>query len=279
MWTIFVFVPLFLMALVCYVLPQSWVVVMHRWMEVWLYLWTGFNRQLIRALRISELDVRWPEDDTVSPDLWYLVICNHQTWTDILVLQTVLWGRVPQVKFFTKQELIWIPAIGLGMFALGFPYVKRATKEQIKKRPELRNADRDSIAEACERFQEHPCTVLNFLEGTRYTAAKHSRQNARFERLLNPKIGGVSYVLDNMENHLHRLLDITIAYPDGTPTFWEFLEGRCPRVVVHIDTVEVPALERDDADDSGKAVRRQMATWLEQRWQHKDALLAQLRSQ
>ncbi len=275
LWTICVFVPLFLMALICYVLPKTWVVPMHRWMEVWLYLWTGFNRLLISALGISEIDVRWPELDSVATDRWYLVICNHQTWTDILVLQTVLWGRVPQVKFFTKQELIWIPAIGLGMFALGFPYVKRATKEQIRKRPELKNADKESIETACRRFQEHPCTVLNFVEGTRFTPSKHSRQNARFEHLLNPKIGGVSTVLGNMQSHLHRLLDVTIAYPDGTPTFWEFLQGRCRRIVVQVDTLEVPALKSDE--DEGRALRRQVASLVEERWTRKDQLLGALR--
>ncbi len=272
-WAIFVFVPLFLMALVCYLLPSSWLKHMHRWMENWYWLWTGFNRLLIRYLAISDIQVNWPKDADISPENWYLVVSNHQTWTDILVLQTVLWGRVPQVKFFTKQELIWIPAIGLGMFALGFPYVKRATKEQIKRRPELKNADRQSIARACDRFKEHPSTILNFLEGTRFTPAKHDRSNARFERLLNPKIGGVSFVMSDMQSHLTSVLDITIAYPGTTPTFWEFLQGRCRTIIVQIDALPLPDLT-DEGD--GKLMRRSVAAWVEARWQAKDKLLNEL---
>ena len=52
--------------------------------------------------------------------------------------------------------------------------------------------------------------------------------------LLRPKIGGLGYVLEDMDQHLHRLLDVTIVYPEGAPNFWDFLQGKCPRVEMDI---------------------------------------------
>jgi 1-acyl-sn-glycerol-3-phosphate acyltransferase len=41
------------------------------------------------------------------------------------VLQRIFHGRIPFLKFFLKQELIWVPVIGLAWWALDFPFMKR----------------------------------------------------------------------------------------------------------------------------------------------------------
>ena len=140
--------------------------------------WTKSNRWTFKRLGLISANVTWHNREEISPDNWYLVVCNHQTWTDILLLQPSLLDDLPPLKFFTKAQLIWIPFVGLAMYALGFPYVKRVNKAQIKKYPELRHADRDNVLTACERFKNHPTSVLNFVEGTRFTEEKHDRQNA-----------------------------------------------------------------------------------------------------
>jgi 1-acyl-sn-glycerol-3-phosphate acyltransferase len=38
--------------------------------------------------------------ETLSPDQWYLVVCNHQSWVDILVLQRIFHGHIPSLSFF-----------------------------------------------------------------------------------------------------------------------------------------------------------------------------------
>ena len=58
---------------------------------------------------------------------WYLVSSNHQTWVDILVLQRIFHKRIPFLKFFLKQELIYVPVIGLAWWALDFPFMKRGS--------------------------------------------------------------------------------------------------------------------------------------------------------
>ena len=158
------------------------------------------------------------------------------------------------------------------MKVLGFPYVKRVTKAQIKANPELRNADRNNVAQACEGFKNHPTSILNFVEGTRRTAAKHQRQRSEFEHLLRPKIGGLGYVIEDMGSHLHKLLDVTIIYPDGVPTFWDFLQAKCPRIIIEVTPHDIPEnlIETEDA-----ARRTELAQWIRSLWQDKDARIGE----
>jgi 1-acyl-sn-glycerol-3-phosphate acyltransferase len=269
--TVLVCIPLFSMAVIALLIPGKPGMHFRRWMEVWLFLWTGFNHWLFRVLRTTNLRIDWPDACEVSKDQWYLVISNHQSWTDILILQSTLWNRLPPIKFFTKAQLIWVPFIGIGMYVLGFPYLQRATKERIARNPELRNADRANIRKACTRFRYYPSTLLNFVEGTRFTVEKHARQRSSYQNLLNAKVGGLSYVIAEMGGMLHRLVDITIAYPGKAPTFWEFLQGKCAHVHVRIDALEIPLNITSQPDE--REQRRLLAAWIDERWRLKDQRL------
>ena len=236
-------------------------------MDKIIWWWTGNNRRMIRWLKLIEPEVVWHEQENMSAQGWYLVISNHQSWTDIVLLQSYLYGRVPPLKFFTKEQLIWVPFVGPAMYVLGFPYVKRATKDQIKANPELRNADRNNTLAACEGFKNHPTCILNFVEGTRRTDEKFDRQNSDYRYLLRPKIGGLGYVIEGMDDYLESLLDVTIIYPDGVPTFWEFLQGRCRRVHMEIQPRTIPPAIYDAED----AMRRtELAQWIKELWMEKD---------
>jgi len=241
-------------------------------MDMIIYWWTGRNRKMIQALNLTEVNLHWHQQAEMSADNWYLVISNHQSWTDILLLQSYLYGIIPPLKFFTKEQLIWVPFIGFAMYILGFPYVKRVTKAQIKANPELRTADRDNVAQACEGFKNHPTSILNFIEGTRRTLEKHQRQGGEYKHLLRPKTGGLGYVLEDMDQHLHRLLDVTIVYPDGVPTFWEFLQGKCPRVEMDVTPHEIPA-EILAAEETAK--RQALGQWVGSIWAEKDNRIEQ----
>lgn len=239
-----------------------------RRMDKIVWWWTANNRRMLRWFNIIEVDVLWPDQQRVSADNWYLVIANHQSWTDIILLQSFLYGHLPPLKFFTKEQLIWVPFVGLAMKVLGFPYVKRATKEQIRANPELRTADRDNTLAACEGFKNHPTSILNFVEGTRRTPEKHQRQGGEFRHLLRPKVGGLGYVIEGMDDYLTHLIDVTIIYPDGVPTFWAFLQGKCRRAVMQVDMHEIPTRMRQ-AEENGR--RAELAQWIKQLWLDKDA--------
>ena len=242
-------------------------------MDKIIWWWTGGNRWLLKRLDLIESDIDWKHIDDVSLDKWYLVISNHQSWTDIILLQSYLYGKIPPLKFFTKQQLIWVPGIGLAMYVLGFPYVKRVSKAQIKANPNLRNADRDNIAEACKGFKNHPTSILNFLEGTRRTSAKQLNQSSDYKNLLKPKIGGIEYVIKDMGDYLHKLIDVTIVYPDGTPTFWQFVKGECRSVKFVVSHYNIPkeVLVENDVER-----RSSMSGWIKTIWLQKDQQISEM---
>ena len=268
--TVVICIPLFAMALVALLASQALRRRIRLGLDRCIVWWTGFNRWHIGAFNLTHIKTDWPQQDQASTQSWYLVMCNHQSWTDIIVLQTVLHGRIPPLKFFTKQELIWIPFLGIAMYLLGFPYVKRASKSAIEKNPKLRTADRDAVIRACERFREHPSSVLNFTEGTRFTPQKHAQQQSPYKNLLNPKVGGLNYVITGLEDKLHEVIDVTIRYPLGVPSFWMLMQGRCRQVEVEIEHLAVP---QNIIDPDPAAQRAKLAHWLDERWQQKDQRL------
>lgn len=228
--------------------------------------WVRCAAWSLRALnitRIHETNNDLSASRALRPDGWYLVVSNHQTWADILVLVVTLYGRIPQFKFFTKRELIWVPFIGPAMWFLEFPYVRRYSRKQLEANPALRELDRQATLDACVGFGQRPTSVLVFLEGTRFTVAKRDAQDSRYRRLLNPRTGGFSIVLENLGDRLDAVVDVTIRYPGIAPGFWDFLCGRSPDVGIDIRALPLPERDRDAAN-----------AWVNQLWAEKDARLS-----
>ena len=144
-------------------------------------VWVAINNAWIVAVRPAgtpDWDVQGL--DGLDARGWYLVSSNHQSWVDILVLQRVFHGRIPFLKFFLKRELIWVPVIGLAWWALDFPFMKRGRGAGAQR------SDLQSTRAACEKFKRIPTSVINFVEGTRFTAAKQARQASPYRYLLKP---------------------------------------------------------------------------------------------
>ena len=240
-----------------------------RWLNAIATGWVAVNNAWIRA---ANPGARWDVQgvDGLHRRGWYLVSSNHQSWVDILVLQRIFHRRVPFLKFFLKQELIWVPVIGLAWWALDFPFMKRG-KGLGSQRSDLR-----TTREACEKFKLIPTTVINFVEGTRFTAAKHAAQASPWRHLLKPKIGGLSIALAAMGEMFEAVLDVTIVYPGGRPTFWDLLCGRVDAVVVRVQQLPIPAevLGGDPVADAD--YRRRIGAWVQQQWADKDRLIDEL---
>jgi 1-acyl-sn-glycerol-3-phosphate acyltransferase len=236
--------------------------------------WIGTNNALFRAMGSLPLDMRGLEGLSVSE--WYLVVSNHQSWVDILVLQAVFNRRIPFLKFFLKQQLIWVPFLGLAWWALDFPFMRRHSPEYLEKHPEKRGEDLDVTRRACEKFRLIPTSVMNFVEGTRFTERKHAAFKSPYRRLLPPRPGGTSFVLSAMGGMLHSMLDVTIAYTGRTPTFWDLCCGRMGTVTV--DIRRRPIDERLAAGDyaGDPAFRARFKEWLAALWTEKDELLDRL---
>jgi len=169
------------------------------------------------------LRIRWDVRgvDQLDPKGQYLVCSNHQSWNDIFVLMWAFDRRAPFFKFFIKQQLIWVPFLGLAWWGLDYPFMKRYSPAKLAKHPELRGKDLETTRAACERYRNVPVTILNFLEGTRFTKAKHDRQGSPYRYLLKPKAGGMALSLSALGEKINSLLDVTIVYPDGARGFWQ----------------------------------------------------------
>ena len=207
---------------------------------------------------------------------WYLVNCNHQSWADIFVLQRSLNRRIPLLKFFLKQQLIYVPVIGLAWWALDFPFMKRHGKAQLRRNPALRRQDQETAKRACAKFSLVPTSVMNFAEGTRFSAAKHQHQRSPYQHLLKPKAGALALALSALGVRFRSLVDVTIVYPGGAPSFWQFLCGRTPKVVVRMRELPIPAdfCQGDFAADP--AFRANFQQWLGELWAEKDQQIGQL---
>lgn len=236
--------------------------------------WIAGNSGWMRLTQVLDWKVTGIAD--LSPRQWYLVVCNHQSWVDILVLQHVFNRRIPLLKFFLKKELIWVPIMGLAWWALEFPFMRRRSEAYLQQHPEERGKDAATTRAACEKYALVPTSVMNFLEGTRCTPAKQQRQQSPYRHLLKPKAGGLTLALDAMGEKFGAVLDVTIAYPDGKPNFLQFLQGRVPRVLVNVRTLPVPHLPAGDSDNPEQALRGLCQSWVNQLWCDKDALMDSL---
>lgn len=212
----------------------------------------------------------------LSQDKWYLMIPNHLSWLDIILLFDFASGKIPAPKFFLKKELIWVPFVGLGAWALDMPFMKRYSKAFIEKYPHLRGKDIETTKASCEKFRHTPTTVINFVEGSRFTTTKHKLRNSPFANLLPPKAGGVAFTLAAMGELFTNILDVTILYPNNSKhPMMDMLSGKMNKIVLHVDVLPVTEDVIGDYFNNDD-FRSRFQGWLNSIWQSKDRLIAQL---
>jgi len=237
--------------------------------------WAKATHTLIR--RISGTRVIVAQEMADDPDGRYVLIANHQSWADIMLLIAAIYPQLPFPRFFIKEPLRWLPVIGLACWALDFPFMKRHSRAALAANPQLRRDDMDTIQRVCAVFRDVPVSIVNYAEGTRSTPDKRALANSPYDTLLPPKAGGTAFAVNAMADVLDGILDVTMAYVNTPePAFWDLLCGRIPEVVVRIRYISVPPeLARGDytADD---AYRDQFKAWLGELWTEKDRAVAAL---
>jgi len=238
--------------------------------------WMAVNTLMIRRLTPTRIELH--TEANLQYEGWYLVLCNHASWVDIPVLQAVTNRRIPALKFFLKRELIFVPILGLAWWALDFPFMKRHSRAEIEKNPALRGQDLEAARRACARYLKLPVSVMNFVEGTRFTEAKRQQQGSPYDHLLKPRAGGVAAVLDAMGASLRSVLDVTVVYPgDKPPTMLDLLAGRIGKIEAHIVERPIPDLGTGDYE-SDAGYRERCQEWINGLWAQKDALIAARRA-
>ncbi|HBD18932.1 MAG TPA: acyltransferase [Arenimonas sp.] len=234
--------------------------------------WIAVNSALVDRFTRTRFEVEGLE--SLRPDGRYLVLANHRSWVDIPVLQKVFNRRIPLLRFFLKHTLIWVPVLGLCWWALDFPFMRRHTKSQLAKRPELAGKDLAATRKACERFRHIPVSVMNFVEGTRFTPAKHAGQGGAYRHLLRPKAGGAAFVLGAMGESLDAVLDVTLHYEPASPTLADLFADRVRTVRVHVQQRPIPEGFSGADYEGDREFRKRFQAWMNTLWSEKDARLA-----
>ena len=272
--TIFWCTPLFALTILKFLIPiknfRSWC---SRILTSLATNWVGTNTINQRLFSKTSLEVQGVQELSLNEK--YLVLANHQSWVDILVLQRIFHRKIPFLKFFLKKELIWFPVLGQAWWALDFPFMKRYSKQFLKKKPHLRGKDLEITRKACEKFKASPISIMNFVEGTRFTTQKHKIQQSPYRSLLKSKAGGVGYVLTSMGEQLNAILDVTIVYPKNIKNFWAFLCGDIREIKVRVKQLPVTADLLGDYT-SDRSFRTRFHRWLNELWKEKDQSIQEM---
>ncbi|MGJ8292396.1 acyltransferase [Klebsiella pneumoniae] len=207
---------------------------------------------------------------------WDLLISNHHSWADIVVLCVLFRKHIPMNKYFLKQQLAWVPFIGLACWALDMPFMRRYSRSYLIRHPERRGKDVETTRRSCEKFRAHPTTIVNFVEGSRFTEEKKRETRSPYHNLLPPKAAGIAMALNVLGSQFDKLLNVTLCYPDNhTRPFYDMLSGRLTRIVVRINLVPIgEELHGDYVND--KNFKRGFQRWLNGLWEEKDRQLTDI---
>ena len=235
--------------------------------------WVGGNNRIFDLLLPVEWDVEGLDID--DPSGHYLVISNHVSWVDIFAIFRIFHRRAAFVRFFMKSQLIWFPIAGQACAALEFPFMRRYTPEYLERHPEKRGRDLVMARRMCRRYRRVPVAVAIFLEGTRFTREKQENQQSPYRHLLRPRVGAIGFALAALGDQLDAVLDVTLAYPGGDSTMWDFVSGKLRRVTVRVRRIEVPPEFLTDAVVEGET-RERFKAWIDGVWREKDAVLGNM---
>lgn len=214
------------------------------------------------------IGVRWQNPDLVLPrEELCLVLANHASWADILILQSAVARQGPLLKFLTKRELAYIPIFGIIFWAFDFPLLRRTTKAG-EDEAARRAADAAALDAACDSVRRRPAALTIFVEGTRATPEKIASRGGPHRHLLEPRVGGFASLFSALEDDLVSIIDVTIVSPEH-PAFWPFLAGRLAPIEVRAERIPSSALPKG---------RDALAAWLDERWCAKDDAIERVRA-
>lgn len=231
--------------------------------------WVSCNMKLFYLTQ----DIQWISNTLpeLSPDRWYFIASNHQSWVDVLIIQSLFQKKVPFIKFFAKDTLKYVPLMGLAWWAFEFPMMKRYSQKTLKKKPHLRGRDIETTLKLCQKFIKRPTALLSFLEGTRFTPKKHKKLKSPYKHLLPPKPGGFALSTQALQPHIKSFIDVTIVYPNDRKTFWQFLCGKACEARILVEEIPIPEhfFYGDYTHDN--QFRQELKDWLNDIWARKDA--------
>ncbi|MBA3536241.1 MAG: acyltransferase [Tatlockia sp.] len=274
--TIICFIPIFFVGFLKLIPNVRWQSLCTKWADVIASFWSSFNNFYISKTQRTKWEVSGI--DNLTRKNWYLIVANHQSWLDIVVLQRLLNRKIPTMKFFIKDQLKWVPFLGFAWWTMGCPFMKRYSKEYLAKNPQKHGKDLESTQKAVRLFKNSPVSIMNFIEGTRYNHDKSQQQNSPYRHLLKPKAGGISFVISAMGKQFNSLLDVTIIYSDKQHSLWDFLCKRVRTIKVHVRELPIPAQFINSSLIDNDKTQSEFRTWLNNYWLEKDNFISSLKA-
>jgi 1-acyl-sn-glycerol-3-phosphate acyltransferase len=273
--TLICFIPIFVIGLAKFIPNQRSRVYCARLIDQVIIVWGGINSSYINHFYSTQFHMTG--NRKFDPNKWYLVITNHQSALDIFILQHIFQRKIPPLKFFIKEQLKWVPVFGLAWWMVGFPFMKRYSKEYLKKNPHKKGADIQTTQKALQLFKKYPSSILSFVEGTRLTPKKKQSQQSPYHHLLKPKAGGIHQVICTMGKQLQPLIDVTIVYPNSKHSLWSFLCNKIDAIYIDIREIPIPT-EFTNTDNSleNSETQNEFRAWLNEQWLIKDALIKKI---
>lgn len=236
-------------------------------------VWVLGARWYARDILKLKVNITGLETLDIKPGKTYAVLSNHKSWVDPMLISYAFNDHIPFLRFFIKRSLLWFPILGLTWWGLDFPIMRRHTKEQIAKDPSLRLKDLETTRRACRRLKEISISLLNFSEGTRFTPAKHQKQQSPYQHLLKPRAGGLAYILNLMGDNVDAVLDITIVYHSPV-TFVKYLMGEVGPIDIDIRQKAIPDTLRNKDYHEDEQFRADIQQWVTAQWELKEKFIA-----
>jgi len=269
------FIPILFIGLFKLFPNKKWQSLCTRLVDAISMVWCDVNNFYVDKVQKLHWEITGLEN--LSRKDWYLVVANHQSWLDIVILHRLFNRKIPVLKFFIKDQLKWVPLLGFSWWAMGCPFMKRYSKEYLAKNPHKQGQDLISTRKAIEAFKRTPASIMNFVEGTRFTSAKKEQQNSPYEHLLKPKAGGISFIISSMGEQISNLLDVTIIYPEPDHSLWDFLCKRVKSVKINIRLLPIPQQFTSSKLINDNQTQTEFKDWLNEQWAVKDNLIATLK--
>lgn len=213
----------------------------------WLYVkWVAMLGWFVRHM-VKDIQLHGSKD--LPQDKPYILIANHYSWMDIIVLYATIFSKHRSFVFVMKRSLIYIPFIGVVCWGLGHPLVERGRS---------RLATEKVLTEAAEKAKKYNYGMMIFPEGSRYT--KNPDGHPDYKHLLKPKRMGFEMIA-KVFGETACVVDITLNYKDKEHSVSDFLLGRIHKVDITCETHDV---QSDDARH-----------WIMRQWAKKDLFLQQ----
>lgn len=267
--------PIMILGIIRFILPIPFLIKIIEKCNLALYRVWVFDNSLI--LRLTNR-ITWHITGDPIPyiDNSCVVISNHLSWADIIILCCVFRGHIPTTKFFMKHSLIYIPFVGLACYALGMPFLRRYSREKLLKDPKLRQADINTTKKACRRLALSPSSLINFVEGTRYTPVKAKLARSQYKHLMPPKAASVAIALGEIGKDIDYVFNTTLAYPENCyprKPFIDMINGRLKDVYADVRIIKTsPEITGDYLGD--KEYKHAFTMHLRDLWNEKDERIA-----